>query len=55
MILNIFDDIWTKLNDLADNCYDFVMQHYENPFFWILIVGVIILICYSAISNLANK
>lgn len=55
MILNIFDDIWNKLTDISNNCYDFIMEHFDDPFFWIIIFVVLITICYVTISSIANK
>ncbi len=55
MILNIFDDIWGKLTEFSNDCYDFIMDHYSDPVLWIVIVLVLIVITYGAISNIANK
>lgn len=55
MNLSIFNDIWTKLTEFSDDCYDFMMNHYDEPVLWIVIAGVLLIVCYSAISNIANK
>lgn len=51
MILNI----WEKLNEFSDKCYNFVMAHYDEPFFWIIIFAVLLIIGYKAITAIANK
>lgn len=55
MILNIFDDIWTKITELADDFYDLIMENYDEPFLWIIIFVVLAVVAYSAISSLSNK
>lgn len=55
MILNIFNDIWSKLVELTNNFYDFIMNHFDDPFLWITIVVVLLVITYGLISNIANK
>jgi hypothetical protein len=55
MILNIFSDIWTKLTELSNKCYNFIMSNYDKPFFWLIIFSILLVISYYAISNLANK
>lgn len=55
MTLNIWNDIWTKLTDFSNDCYNYIMNHFDNPFLWIIIVVVLVAIGYGAISNLANK
>lgn len=55
MILSIFNDIWNKLTEITNEFYDFIMNHYDEPFLWITIFIILMVICYAAISNLANK
>lgn len=55
MILSIFTDLWDKMKELSDKFYDFIMRNYSEPFFWIIIFGILLLVAYYAISNLANK
>ncbi len=55
MIANIFNDMWDKVVEFSDSCYDYIMRNYDQPFFWIIIFGVLLLIAYWAISNFANK
>lgn len=54
-MLNIFNDIWNKLTELTNKFHDFIMNNYDEPFLWITILVVLLLITYWAISNLANK
>ena len=55
MILNIFSNIWNKLNELANEFYDFMMNNFDEPFLWIIILVFLLVISYGAISNMANK
>ncbi len=55
MILNIFSNLWNSLTEFSNGCYDFIMNHYDEPFLWIILFGILLLIAYVAISNLANK
>ena len=55
MIASIFSNIWDNLTKFSSDCYDFIMEHYSDPVFWIVIVAILILICFTAISNIANK
>ena len=55
MIASIFSNIWDNLTKLSSDSYDFIMEHYSDPIFWIVIVAILILICFTAISNIANK
>lgn len=47
--------IWDKVKGVSDDFYDFVMSHYDEPLFWIIIFGVLLLIAYFAISKFADK
>lgn len=55
MILNVLDSIWNKLIEWTDYCHDYVVNHFDEPFFWIIIVAVLLVITYAAISNLGSK
>lgn len=55
MTLNIFDDIFDWLKEVSDQFYRFVMDNYNEPFLWITIFGILLLIAVYGISNLANK
>lgn len=55
MLANIFNDIWNEINKIFGDFYNFVMENYDEPFFWIILFGILLLITYIAISNLANK
>lgn len=55
MILDIFDDMWTKLNEISDSCYNFVMSHYDEPFLWLIIFVILLVVGYKAITAMANK
>lgn len=55
MISDIFNDIWKWLNDFSGNIYDFIMENYNNPFLWIILLALLLFICLMAISNLASK
>lgn len=55
MILSIIDSIYKYLQDVADDLNRFVTNNYDNPFFWISIVVVVLLVTSYAISKLANK
>ena len=55
MILNIFNNIWNKLTDFSDYCYDFIMDNFGNYFFWIIIFTILLIVAYIAISSFANK
>ena len=55
MILNIFNDIWNKLTEISNECYDFIMSNFDEPFLWIIILVVLIAISYGTIANIANK
>lgn len=55
MITNIFNDIWTQITNFFNNFYDFVMKNYDEPFFWIILFCLLLLIAYTAINTLANK
>lgn len=55
MILDIFSDIWSGITNIFDELHDLVMTNYDQPFLWIIIFGVLLAICYAAISNMANK
>ena len=55
MIASIFSNIWDNLTKFSSDCYDFIMEHYSDPVFWIVIVAILILICFTAISNIDNK
>lgn len=47
--------IWDTLKEVSNNCKDFIMENFDNPFFWIIIFGVLLAIGIMAISNLADK
>lgn len=55
MIGNIFTDIWTKITEIFGNFYDFIMKYYNEPFLWIFLFVILLLIAYMAIANLTNK
>ncbi len=55
MILNILNDIWNYLEDLSDNFYDFIMKNFEQPFLWIFIVIIFLVIFSWGISKFPNK
>lgn len=55
MIVSIFSDIWDSLTKFSSSCYDFIMEHYNDPFFWMILVAILILISFTAIANIANK
>ncbi len=55
MILNVFDNIWTSLTEWSNECYKFIMNHFDEPFFWIILAIILIAITFWAISDLANK
>ncbi len=55
MILSIFTDLWDKITQLSDKFYKFVMDNYTEPFFWIIIFGILLAVAYYAISSLSNK
>lgn len=55
MIVNIFIDIWNKITELYEKFYNFIMQNYNEPFLWIILFGILLLIAYIAIANLTNK
>lgn len=55
MILNIFNDIWNKLTEFSNDFYKFIMTNFDNPFFWIIIFALLLVLSYIAISSFANK
>lgn len=55
MNLNIFNNIWNQINKLSNDFYNFVMKNYDQPFFWIIIFCILLLIAYATINSLANK
>ncbi len=55
MILNIFTEMWSKITEWSNQFYDFIMNHYDEPFLWIIIFAILLVIAYAAISNLGNK
>lgn len=55
MTLNIFNDIWNNLLELSNKFTDFIVDNYNEPFLWITIFIILLLIGYLAISALGNK
>lgn len=55
MIVNIFMDIWNKIIEIFNDFYNFIMKNYNEPFLWITIFGIMLLIAYVTIANLTNK
>lgn len=55
MITSIFTDIWDKITEMSNQFYDLIMDNYTEPFLWIIIFAILLLIAYAAISNLGNK
>lgn len=55
MITSILTDIWDKITEISNNFYDFIMDNYTEPFMWIIIFAILLLVAYYAISNLGNK
>lgn len=55
MILSIIDSIYKFLQNRADDFNRFITNNYDNPFLWIGIVVVVILVTSYTISKLANK
>lgn len=55
MTLDIFNNIWDGIKDVFDNFHDLVMSNYDQPFLWIAIFAILLVICYATISNIANK
>ena len=51
MILDIMDNIEKLFNDFKD----YVNDHADNPFFWIIIFLVLLVSTAYFISNYANK
>lgn len=47
--------IWDSLKEISNNFKDFIMKNFDNPFFWIIIFGILLAIAIAAISNLADK
>lgn len=47
--------IWDSLKEISNDFKDFIMENFDNPFFWIIIFGVLLAIGIAAISNLADK
>lgn len=44
-----------KIKEFGDAAYQFVMNNYNNPFFWIILLIVMVIIMFTAIKDLGSK
>lgn len=44
-----------KIKEFGDKAYSFVMNNYSNPFFWIILLIIMVVICFTAIADFGNK
>ena len=54
MILSIWTDIWNKLNEWAENFKEFIVENSRNPFIWVIII-VVALIIFEVVFKKLNK
>ena len=47
--------IWESSTELANNFNRFIENNFDNPFLWIVLFIVLLLIAVVTISNLADK
>lgn len=55
MITNITDDIWKTITDIFNSFEELIMNNYDEPFLWIAIFVILLVIAFTTISSLANK
>lgn len=51
MILNI----WDSLNKFSNDINKFIERHYDEPFFWITLFVVLLVIAVTTITKLGDK
>lgn len=44
-----------KIKEFGDSVYDYVMAHFNDPMFWIIIFTIVLIIMYTAIKDFGNK
>lgn len=44
-----------KIQEFGDKVYDFVITNFDNPFFWLVILIVMLVIMFWTIGDMANK
>ena len=54
MILSIWTNIWDKLNEWAANFKEFIIENSRNPFMWVIII-IIALIIFEFVFKKLSK
>ena len=44
-----------KIKEFGDTAYQFVMNNYDKPLFWLIIFIIMVIISFAAIKDLADK
>lgn len=44
-----------KIKEFGDAAYQFVMNNYNKPMFWLIIFIIMVIISFAAIKDLADK
>lgn len=47
--------IWDSLNEFSNDINKFITERADDPFFWIIIFAVLLIIAITAISKLGDK
>lgn len=55
MVAGIFTNIWEGIKEFGDDAYNFIMNNYDQPFFWLIIFGVMLALGLFGISKFADK
>jgi len=52
MILNIFNNIWDKLNEWGNGIKDFFLENSRQPFLWLIIIVIGLIVFEFVYKNL---
>lgn len=47
--------IWDSLVEISEKIEKFMVANYDEPFLWLIIFIVLLVVAYFGISKLANK
>lgn len=54
MVLSIWSNIIDKLTEIANNVKDFFLENSRNPFLWVIII-IIVLVIFEYVFKSLNK